>query len=348
MKILAAHLFLILIFTAFAQPAIAATLAEYRSNVDYAWGYVMELRRDAAMRRSDAVSDRELVARIRESLSPSERVEWEGGTVETSNQWLIARLDAFAEEPDAAKREAILLELEERLAAISARLAELNNSAAAERTKDEDKLKLAEILRRPEYQKPEASAQEESAVQRWLREFLEWLDSLFPKPNASPQNSEGMRSFANVLLVVIFVVLFGLLAFGIYKFAPGLFPGLRRQKKERRKDRVILGERIGEDETASDLFAEAERIARSGDLRGAIRKGYVALLCELSDRRVIGLARHKTNRDYIRDLRSRRDLQANVSGMTSSFERHWYGYQESQANDWEEFRRGYKETIAKI
>jgi hypothetical protein len=348
MKILAKYLFACISRIAPTQPGFAATLAEYRESVDYAWGYVMELRRDAAMRKSDAVSDRELVARIRESLSPSEKVEWEGGVVETSNQWLNARLDAFTEEPDAAMREAILLEIEERLAAVSARLAELKNPATAGRTKDQDKQKLGEILRRPEYQKPDPSAQEESILQRWLLEFFVWLVSLFPTPAAAPQNSEGMRMFANVLTIAVFVVLFGLLAFGVYKFAPGLFPGLRRRKKEKKKERVILGERIGADESASDLFAEAERIALSGDMRGAIRKGYVALLCELSDRKIIGLARHKTNRDYLRDLRQRGDLQANVGGMTSSFERHWYGHQNSDSNDWEEFRRGYRETVAKI
>lgn len=348
MQILAKNLFSVLAVIALSQSVFAATLAEYRSSIDYAWGYVIDLRRNTTMRQNDPTSDRELVSRIRASLSPSEKIEWEGGVVETSNQWLNTRLDAFSEEPDAAKREAILLEIEERLAAISARLAELDNAAAVGRTKDEDKQKLAEILRRPEYQKSEVSALEESAVQRWLREFLEWLDSLFPKPVAAPQGSEGMRSFANVLMVVLFVALFGLLAFVIYKFAPGLFPGLRRRVKEKKRDRVILGERIGQDETASDLFAEAERMARNGDLRGAIRKGYVALLCELSDRKVIGLARHKTNRDYLRDLRVRRDLHANMSGMTSSFERHWYGYQNSDENAWEEFRRGYKETVAKI
>lgn len=348
MNLSAKYLFSVIIFLWLSLPAFAATLAEYRTNVDTAWGYVIDLRRNAVTRENDAEWETQITSAIRESLNPSEKVEWEGGSVETSNQWLGARLDAFAAERDPAKRETILLEIEERLAAVSARLAELENPAASDRTKDQDKQKLGEILRRPEYQKLEQAEKEESAVQRWIREFVEWLVSLFPKSSNAPQSAPGMQSFANVLLVILFVVLIGLLAFGIYRFAPGLFPGLKRHKKEKKKDRVILGERIGEDETAGDLFAEAERIARSGDLRGAIRKGYVALLCELSDRKVIGLARHKTNRDYLRDLRSRRDLQTNMSGITNSFERHWYGYQASAPNDWEEFRREYKETVAKI
>jgi hypothetical protein len=52
-----------------------------------------------------------------------------------------------------------------------------------------------------------------------------------------------------------------------------------------KQERVILGERISAEETAQILFAEAEHLARQGNLRGAIRKGYIALLCDLSDRK---------------------------------------------------------------
>ena len=83
-------------------------------------------------------------------------------------------------------------------------------------------------------------------------------------------------------------------------------------------------------------------------LRGAIRKGYQALLCELSDRKVIGLARHKTNRDYLRDLRKRTDIIENVGGMTSNYERSWYGLRAAKAEDWEEFRVRYHETIGAV
>jgi hypothetical protein len=97
-----------------------------------------------------------------------------------------------------------------------------------------------------------------------------------------------------------------------------------------------------------DLLGDADRLARDGDLRGAIRKGYIALLCDLSDRKIIGLAYNKTNRDYLRDVRSRRDLHPRMKTVTDAFERHWYGLQDSAEQDWARFREDYKEAIRAI
>jgi hypothetical protein len=148
---------------------------------------------------------------------------------------------------------------------------------------------------------------------------------------------------------LLYAALFGLLAFILYKVVPLIFPRLMRPRDRKpKKPRTILGEQLGEDVTAVDLFDEAERLAREGNLRGAIRKGYIALLCDLSDRKVIGLARNKTNRDYLRDVRSRRDLHPRLSTVTDMFERHWYGFQESGDQDWARFRDEYKEAIRSV
>ena len=48
---------------------------------------------------------------------------------------------------------------------------------------------------------------------------------------------------------------------------------------------MILGEHVSADESAHDLLAEAERLAGEGRLREAIRKGYIAVLCDLADRK---------------------------------------------------------------
>jgi hypothetical protein len=80
-------------------------------------------------------------------------------------------------------------------------------------------------------------------------------------------------------------------------------------------------------------------------LRGAIRKGYIAFLCELSDRKIIGLSQHKTNRDYLRDVRKKDDLYENMSGLTNNYERHWYGFDAAEEKDWEEFKVRYKQAV---
>ena len=156
------------------------------------------------------------------------------------------------------------------------------------------------------------------------------------KAGHAPTGDFKILSF--ILQILLYGAIIGGLGFLIYRFAPYFANRFRKREKRKKKDRLILGERIAADESSENLFSEAERLALAGNLRGAIRKGYIALLCELSDRKIIGLSRHKTNRDYLRDVRKQHELFENMSGLTSNFERHWYGFDEAEAKDWEEFR----------
>ena len=102
--------------------------------------------------------------------------------------------------------------------------------------------------------------------------------------------------------------------------------------------------------TDSDPY-DAERLALSGDLRGAIRKAYVALLCELGDRGVVRLAQHQTNRDYLNALRraaGRPGLYAEMLPLTFDFEVHWYGLRDATASDWESFKTRCRTTLKGI
>jgi hypothetical protein len=119
----------------------------------------------------------------------------------------------------------------------------------------------------------------------------------------------------------------------------------KRKTPKKRKARIVLGERLEPEQTSSDLLSEAEALARSGDLRAAIRKAYIALLVELGDRKVISLAQHKTNRDYLNSLRNIPQLHSRMRGLTDSFERHWYGFAQATPNDWQDFRAGYLSAL---
>ncbi|MGH9941749.1 MAG: DUF4129 domain-containing protein [Pyrinomonadaceae bacterium] len=101
----------------------------------------------------------------------------------------------------------------------------------------------------------------------------------------------------------------------------------------------MLGERLAPNQTGASLLAEAERLAASGDWRGAVRKAYVAVLCELGDRKVLSLAQHKTNRDYLTALRRERTrLYEEMRPLTQNYERLWYGLAPADAADWTDFR----------
>jgi hypothetical protein len=342
----------VMLVLAFGTVCIAATADAYKAKIGSARSIAIRIENSM---RSDEGSDeqlreyinREFVGQVRRDFPAAERIEWDGGTVEATNEWLLNKTRELEGEADAGKRLLAVVEIREYLSAVLYKLDELEQETASGRTKDQDKQKLGEILRREEYQKP--PEKQESVFQKWLREFFEWLESLFPKPSGPPQGFSGMGFLTVLLQVVVYGTLLVVLGLLIYKVAPMLFPNLKRSRKpKKKKDRVILGEKLGEDATATDLFAEAERLAREGNLRGAIRKGYIALLCDLSDRKVIGLARNKTNRDYLRDVRARRDLHPKMKSVTDTFERHWYGFQESADRDWAQFCEDYQDAIKSV
>jgi hypothetical protein len=337
-----------LTFFVFSSAVFAATLPEYKKKIHNARnsvGILLYSDVDDSNKTENLFSERRTLTEIRAGFSAAEKVEWKGDSIEVENGWILEKLAAFENESNSTKRKAILNEIYERLGAIETKVDELEKALEAGLSKDENKQKLAEILRRAEYQKPEAK--KENILQKKWREFQEWLDSVFPKSKMGAPSTGSFQSFSYVLQLIIFAVVFGIIGFLIYRFAPFLRQRFKMREKKDKGARVILGETLAADETSQNLFAEAERLAREGNLRAAIRKGYIALLCELSDRKVIGLAQHKTNRDYLRDVRNRKELFQNMTNLTGSFERHWYGFDSTDEQDWEDFRQTYKQAVSK-
>jgi hypothetical protein len=327
----------------------ASTLSDYRTRIESAQKNVGTMV--GVLENNELNTDvndylNQTVAGIKKSLPESENVQFRSISVGTSNGWIRSKFDEFDHKATASERVLVLTSISERLEAIAFHLRELENAGSSSHSKDEDKQKLAEILGREEYLKPEAK--EESLFQRWLREFLDWLASLFPKPEISPTSVNSLQPLSVVLQVVIYGAIIALLGFLIWKFAPLVLSRFASREKKESKSRIILGEHVSEEVSAHDLFSEAEQLARKGDLRGAIRKGYIALLCDLADRKVIGLARHKTNRDYLRDVRKRSGLFERMKQATGSFERHWYGFRTPAETDWDDFREQYQQAVSEI
>jgi hypothetical protein len=324
-----------------AATAAASTLDDYKKRLDDASQDVLQTR--SAEDQRDRATAETLVAAITREIPATERVEWPGGSVETDNSWLTVAIESYRVETTRTKRWEILDGIRERLQAESQAVQTLQQGIAHDSTKDADKQKLAEILSRAEYQPPKE--EEEGLAQRLWNRFWKWIDDLFPKPAIQPSESTAFGSLRLILQILIFAVAAGLIAFLLWRFLPFLKARFGRRRAEKHGDRVILGEIVGADESATDIFAEAERLAREGDIRGAIRKGYIAVLCELGDRRFVRLARHKTNRDYLRDVKRTPQVFEGLRGLTDNFERNWYGIRSTPAEDWEAFRDGYDRTL---
>ena len=292
---------------------------------------------------------RELIKEIRGALAENEKVELGSSTFEVNHKWFFDKLNEFEREPyDSTKRTTILNEVFARFSALEAKLNELERQETSARTKDEDKQKLDEILKRQEYQKPEEKKGETWLQRKW-REFWEWFSKLFPErsPVAPESVPGGVNPASFGVQIVVYLLVIGLIGFLLYRFAPFFFKQIKNREKKEKKTRVILGETIAAEDTSHNVFSEAEKLALEGNLRGAIRKGYIALLCELSDKKIIGLARHKTNRDYLRDVKKRKEIYSDVNTLTGSFERNWYGFNQTDQQDWEEFKQTYHQTVSK-
>ncbi len=333
---------------AFSTSVFCKNLTEYKSNIYSARDFTFQLLYpEAEVTVSETVYadfERRTLAEIRKVLPPNDKIEWGNSSIQTDNRWLASKLDEYEREPqDSNKREEILTEVSERLSAIGMNVAKIEEQPISPRTKDADKRKLAEILNREEYRKPDPN--DKSLFWQMYEALMNWLRELFPKPDISPGQISGFGQIARVLVYGFLALILAGIGLVIYKFAPQFLNRYRTRERKEKSDRVILGERLSSNQKSSDLLNEAERLAREGNLRGAIRKGYIALLCELSDRKIIGLSQHKTNRDYLRDVQNKGDLYQNMSGLTLNFERHWYGFESANEADWEEFKIGYQKAL---
>jgi hypothetical protein len=236
----------------------AAPLAEHQKNVQTARALTAELSdyidETETFDDIDAEYEKEIIAKIRGALPAAEKIEWQGATIENGNEWLAAELTIYANEKNLTKRSEILDSIGERLGALEEKLVELENAVAADRTKDEDKQKLAEILRRAEYQKPEPK--QESLFQRWWQAFTDWLAGVFPRPKISEMSENGSQSISFVLQILLYALVLGAIGFLLYRFAPVLLKNRRKREKPEKKELVILGERV-----AAGKFVRRSRAA---------------------------------------------------------------------------------------
>ena len=339
---------ILLTLLVFSGAAFSRTLAEYKEGISHAKEDISVLIYSEDDRTLDdrRAFEQKFYGELPELIPAKEKIEIRGATVETNNQWIYDKFEKYKKNDGKETGESLLIlnDVYERLSAVEMEIEKLENAAAAENTKDENKRKISEILKREEYLKPKPP--EENFLQRTWRKIKEWLNEMFPKPDIDPNSTvEGLGSIAEVVKYAIYALIIGMIGFLIYKFLPLLLDKYKAREKRDRSERVILGEKLASDATAQSLFTDAEDLARTGDLRGAIRKGYIALLVELDDRKILRLSKHKTNRDYLRDVRERRELYSSLNDLTNNFERHWYGVEKADETDWEEFRTSYKQAV---
>jgi hypothetical protein len=322
--------------------AAAAPLSDYRAAVAVAVSDIEALI-DRGGHESDADYQTRLTAvidEVRTTLPRNQQVEFERGTWTIDNTWLHNALDEL-EQASSETRPGKLESVFEALRALEDRVAEFEIAQKVVEHKGASKQKLESILARPEYA---TAARGPNALTRFLRDIIRWIQKMMP---AGPSSMEAGRAklISRIIMIVVVSVAVLLILYVLWQLFKRFKRPLEAKARKKREARIVLGERLQPEQTASDLLAEAEALARTGDLRAAIRKGYIALLVELGDRNVISLAQYKTNRDYLRAVSGFPQLHSPLKRLTETFEQHWYGLAQATPNDWQDFRARYREAL---
>jgi len=332
-----------LAFLGMAAHVSAIPLGEYHKNLQKAINALDTLAQVDEEETTESYQRRliDTSNSVRHVVPEKESVEYDGTSYPVDNSWLHKKLDEF-EASGAADRMLIRQQLIDRLRSIEERINDLERARSVNGlSRTEANQKLSEILSRPEYaNKPNQGA----FIFRLLDRFIRWLAKFLPQ--RSPLAASHGSPFTAIAQILVLLLAAGVIVYVLIKIISHFAGRSSKAKTVKVKEaRIVLGERLEPEASATDLLAEAEALVRKGEIRAAIRKTYIALLVELGDRKIISLAQHKTNRDYLRSVSHVPALYSNMGGLTNSFERHWYGLEQSSPSDWQEFKSGYLSAL---
>lgn len=183
--------------------------------------------------------------------------------------------------------------------------------------------RLRQILARPEFQaEPEEMNFIERVVSWLVNAYNRLVDWLF----GDRQGAVAIP--AELVMVVTAVMLMAVLVFVFRDSLRNLFNEVE-----------LTEEPSGEGEILSSRLANqrARELSGSGDYRHALRYLYLSALLLLDERGLLRYNRAQTNREYLRQVRSRPELAGHLKEVVDTFDRVWYGFQPLDEADYEKY-----------
>jgi hypothetical protein len=289
--------------------------------------------------KSDAEYEASGLEVIKQLLPRQEQVAHEDEHLAVDNTWVYVALDTYVAENDPQKKRVKLTEIGDRLAALDAALIRAAETALDKDGNQETRARINEILSRREYREKEESrlALFIKKIYNKVRDFLGELYDAFQRMFAKVFGSAAQGSLISKILVVV--------ALGVFLF---FIIRVARQIKPRRKaarKRTVLGEAVEAGATPGDLFEAAMAAARAGDFRAAVRKLYISLLYELSERNLVEIEESATNRDYLARLARFETLVPPLRQMTDRFDVAWYGMFPTSQEEFSAYLSRYDEAM---
>jgi hypothetical protein len=184
-----------------------------------------------------------------------------------------------------------------------------------------------EILRRPEYDGLRRD------VTNYIDKFKEWLQELLTDLLEGLFSKVSIGSgFSTVLVIIALLIFTVLIIFIIVKIGKSF--------ERRKRVKEILGEKIDDNTTPSTLKTKAAAFAEVGDIRQAIRFGFIALLLLMHERNVVYLDETRTNEEIYRYLaRKKFDSLLQLRGCINIFNLVWYGHKIGTKDMYEEWNQ---------
>lgn len=317
-------------FAAIVVPA--ETLLRYENRVARAGEQVARIRSDAEYEES-GIED------IRQLLPRQEQVQVEGKTTAVDNTWLHNDLDAYMAESDAQQKKAKLGEIGDRLAALDAALIHAAETTSDKGGGEATRAKIREILSRREYHE-----KEESRIAAFIKKIYKkvggFLGELWEAFQRLLGKVFGSAAEGSIMSKILVVLALGAFLYFIVRIAMQIKP----RRKTARK-RTVLGEEIEAGATPGDLFEAAMTAARAGDFRAAVRKLYISLLYELSERNLVEIEESATNREYLTRLARFEALMPPMRHMTDRFDLTWYGLFPTSQEEFSAYLARYEEAM---
>jgi hypothetical protein len=190
------------------------------------------------------------------------------------------------------------------------------------------------------------------ALEKWIAQFIEWLENLLPKPDKKQASTnKNWITPVRAILILLLVLCLSVLTFVFFRI-------WRRHRSEPIEAAAAgvspLPDLNDESTKADDLPANrwlmmAEELTAKGELRLAMRALYLATLAYLAEHEMITIEIYKSNREYERELRrrahEREELLSIFSKSLNLFERVWYGMHRIPRSDFDDFATNQKRIL---
>jgi hypothetical protein len=170
-------------------------------------------------------------------------------------------------------------------------------------------------------------------VQGWWNRLMKWINDWWPGPPGDTREpgAPGRINMRMMLILTgVILVLLGIILWRIRK--------RRKQKQPVQAVAMAAMPDLNAEDVDADMLAEegwqamARQFLEKGELRLALRALYLAALALLADRDMLSIARFKSNRDYLNELKRRAHEHAALQNVFSEnivlFEQSWYGRHE--------------------